>query len=620
MKKLDYAIRAVQVDLARQMETVEFLKGFIDFIADNHFNTLFLYLEWRVRTKTYDIGKDEGYSAAELRGLVRYAQKRGVEIIPGLACLGHAELILEQEKYARFAELRDGATGRFWSPRRKDFCPSLPEVRRFLSDYFTEVAAIFPSKYIHVGGDEVWDMGFCPICKEKAKDFAGEEKLYLDHFLFMHDLVTRKLGREMMMWDDMFEYYPEVLPQLPKDIIMTFWQYQENAHCDQGHFANLAFSDRLAEYDRLGFRYLVAPADFNRANIESLTDYARAHKPLGGLLTSWVKRTSLLYKLYPQFAAAGALWSGAAREPEEAMQQAAQYLFGRDDALLTEALRLYCTTLRRAAQISLGNLMTAPYFGHDQFRPQGYRMLMAAFAPYFKAVETPQGQLVLQDIYDHCVAKDLAARSMQDAWKQLNGQPCDDWEALLAELDGLAERSIKQCKVTRRPCDTVHFERNFAAWRKAIADFRSGVKKQGLLRVLFNLPDGYGAEKIRIRVRANGAWHEVADGVLKLGENVADPMFYRWFFIPADLAVEAVEFTAKGFGEQGVCHVAATTRKGTFVPAAVSAAVGAVEHPTHLLTADSLCTWLGDTDVLAAFHQRERAEVRHSITVEMKQE
>ena len=47
---INYKIRAVQLDLARQMESMEFLKGFIDFIAENHYNTLFLYLEWRVRT------------------------------------------------------------------------------------------------------------------------------------------------------------------------------------------------------------------------------------------------------------------------------------------------------------------------------------------------------------------------------------------------------------------------------------------------------------------------------------------------------------------------------------------------------------------------------------------
>lgn len=94
---INYKIRAVQLDLARQMESMEFLKGFIDFIAENHYNTLFLYLEWRVRTKTFDIGKKDGYSAEELKEIIEYAETRGIDVIPGLAALGHAELILEQK-------------------------------------------------------------------------------------------------------------------------------------------------------------------------------------------------------------------------------------------------------------------------------------------------------------------------------------------------------------------------------------------------------------------------------------------------------------------------------------------------------------------------------------------
>ena len=122
MKK-SYQIRAVQVDLARQMETIPFLKGFIDFIAENHYNTLFLYLEWRIRTKTFDIGKNDGYTEEELREIIEYAALRGINVIPGLATLGHAELLLRQKKYASYSELREGITGRFGQSFRNALFP-----------------------------------------------------------------------------------------------------------------------------------------------------------------------------------------------------------------------------------------------------------------------------------------------------------------------------------------------------------------------------------------------------------------------------------------------------------------------------------------------------------------
>ena len=57
--KVDFEIRAVQLDLARQLESMDFILNFIDFIAEKNYNTLFLYLEWRIRTRTFDIGKNE---------------------------------------------------------------------------------------------------------------------------------------------------------------------------------------------------------------------------------------------------------------------------------------------------------------------------------------------------------------------------------------------------------------------------------------------------------------------------------------------------------------------------------------------------------------------------------
>ena len=62
-----FKIRAVQLDLARQMESLDFIKEFIDLAAKNHYNTLFLYLEWRIRTRCVDLGETEGYSKEELR-------------------------------------------------------------------------------------------------------------------------------------------------------------------------------------------------------------------------------------------------------------------------------------------------------------------------------------------------------------------------------------------------------------------------------------------------------------------------------------------------------------------------------------------------------------------------
>ena len=100
--KTNFEIKAVQLDLARQMESMNFIFQFIDFIAEKDYNTLFLYLEWRVRTKTFDIGAKDGYSPEQIKKIVKYAETRGIDIIPGLASIGHAELLLNNKKYQHF--------------------------------------------------------------------------------------------------------------------------------------------------------------------------------------------------------------------------------------------------------------------------------------------------------------------------------------------------------------------------------------------------------------------------------------------------------------------------------------------------------------------------------------
>ncbi|MBQ6599781.1 MAG: family 20 glycosylhydrolase, partial [Lentisphaeria bacterium] len=363
--KMSYRIRAVQVDLARQMETIPFLKGFIDFIAENHYNTLFLYLEWRIRTKTFDIGKNDGYTAEELREIIEYAALRGINVIPGLATLGHAELLLRQKKYASYSELREGITGRFGQTFTPDFCPSLPETREFLDSYLSEVAEIFTeTPYFHVGGDEVFDMAYCSECRKKAAGFEGEAKLYLEHFKFIHQVVT-KLGKRMMIWDDMFEYYPDILPDMPHDIIMVNWQYQENVSGYRGHFCNLCFHELMEQYDTLGFEYLTAPADFCWNNIDTSTAHGDKFKPMGGLLTSWEKSTSLLYKYFPTMAAAGQLWDQMAQDGDAAISLAVRQLFGIDDEPFIQAVAQYANFAHRMPKVSLNSLKNFACFGPD---------------------------------------------------------------------------------------------------------------------------------------------------------------------------------------------------------------------------------------------------------------
>jgi len=87
---LPWQLRAVQIDLARQIETLEFVKSYIDQAREYGFNTIVLYLEGRIRTDSFPYPTpDYSYTLADMETIVRHARQAGMEVIPVVTSLGH---------------------------------------------------------------------------------------------------------------------------------------------------------------------------------------------------------------------------------------------------------------------------------------------------------------------------------------------------------------------------------------------------------------------------------------------------------------------------------------------------------------------------------------------------
>src|SRR5690606_30445324 len=118
----------------------------------------------------------------------------------------------------RYAEQREN---------QKDFsqvCPSKEHLNKELfTDLFTELASTHPSKYLHIGGDETYLLGQCPVCKKKA-EVEGKSKLYIDHIKMLCDIAI-KLGKRPLLWADIALKYPDAIQMLPKETIFVDWNY-----------------------------------------------------------------------------------------------------------------------------------------------------------------------------------------------------------------------------------------------------------------------------------------------------------------------------------------------------------------------------------------------------------
>lgn len=235
-----FSYRGMHLDVGRHFFPVEFIKEFIDLLALHNMNTLHWHLTedqgWRIEIKKYPklteigsvrqrtvIGHNSGeydntpyegfYTQEEAREIVEYAQKRYVTIIPEIDLPGHMLAAL-----AAYPEL--GCTGGpykvcpNWGVFEDVLCIGNEKTIPFLEDIMTEIIDIFPSKYIHIGGDEAprtrWQK--CSKCQalirkeglKADKQHTAEDRLQsyctarIEKFLNEH-------GRQIIGWDEILE-------------------------------------------------------------------------------------------------------------------------------------------------------------------------------------------------------------------------------------------------------------------------------------------------------------------------------------------------------------------------------------------------------------------------------
>lgn len=235
-----FGYRGMHLDVGRHFFPVEFIKEYIDLLALHNMNTFHWHLTedqgWRIEIKKYPklteigskrkctvIGKNtkeydntpyEGfYTQEQAREIVKYAKERYITVIPEIDLPGHMLAAL-----ASYPEL--GCTGgpyevaTRWGIFDDVLCIGNPKSLEFLKDVFTEIMDIFPSTYIHIGGDEAprtqWKT--CPKCQALIKDkglkadrnHTAEDKLQSYCMTEIEKFLNSK-GRKIIGWDEILE-------------------------------------------------------------------------------------------------------------------------------------------------------------------------------------------------------------------------------------------------------------------------------------------------------------------------------------------------------------------------------------------------------------------------------
>ena len=228
-----FAYRGLMLDVSRHFSTKEFIKKQIDALAYYKINRLHLHLTdaagWRLEIKKYPLltefaawrtdptwkqwwnggrkyvrfdapGAYGGYyTQNDIREILEYARQHYITVIPEIEMPSHSEEVL-----AAYPQL--SCSGEPY--KNSDFCVGNEETFTFLENVLTEVMELFPSEYIHIGGDEAGKSAWktCPKCQKRMKDehLANVDELqsYLIHRI---EKFLNNHGRRLLGWDEILQ-------------------------------------------------------------------------------------------------------------------------------------------------------------------------------------------------------------------------------------------------------------------------------------------------------------------------------------------------------------------------------------------------------------------------------
>ena len=272
------AMRGYHEDYGRdQLPTVEDHKRTVRTLAQFKMNTHLWFIESDHFVYKFDpeLGKShDRFTFDELKEVAEYAKNYYIEVIPVVELLAHMENTLNDPKYAHLAE-REGSG---------IICPTSEESIKFVENIINEIAPNFPGNYFHCALDESQEVG-----KGKSADAIKEkgiERVYADYYTRLNDTVKAN-GKTMMMYADIVLNHPDVIPMLPHDIVMMYWDYiVKDDHPGLEAFVKNGFTtvSLSGMWDWANLYPLYA---YSLKNIEQLAVKTAEQKALGTFVSNW---------------------------------------------------------------------------------------------------------------------------------------------------------------------------------------------------------------------------------------------------------------------------------------------------------------------------------------------
>jgi hexosaminidase len=340
----DFKRRGVSLDCSRgKVPKLKTLKELVVRLAHWKINELQLYIENVFTFKKHpDIGK--GYSPFtpdEILDLQDFCKLHHVRLVGSLASFGHLEKILALPKYRHLSEM-PGYRG---YPGGTTLCPTDPGSIKLISELYSEFVPLFEAENFNVCCDETRELG--KGRSKKRADQIGTGRVYLEFLLKIHRLC-QKYGKRMNAWADIILKYPHLLKNLPKDIVLLNWEYEQNGK-------NIY---RTKEIAGAKIPFMVCPGTSgwlthgsrmpnSMNNVKNFAAQGRKFGAEGLLNTDWGDnghRNFLGASLHGFAHGAAHSWNGKAVNDEKFTENFCYHVFGRKDTRLAQIIKTLGST------------------------------------------------------------------------------------------------------------------------------------------------------------------------------------------------------------------------------------------------------------------------------------
>jgi hexosaminidase len=284
-----FSVRGAMLDVSRnRVPTMETLFALVDRFAALKLNHLQLYVEHTFAYAGHETAW-RGWSpltAEEVRALDDHCRERFVELVPNQNSFGHFHRWLVHDEYRHLAECPEGIEHPFGDDREPfSLCATDPRSLDLLDDLYEQLLPNFRSDLFNVGLDETFDLGQGRSAAEVAR--LGKGRVYLDFLRAVHRLV-QKQGRRMLFWGDIVLEHPELIPELPEDVIALEWGYEaDHPFAEHGECFAASKREHWVCPGTSSWLSFAGRATNAMENLASAARHGVANGATGYLITDW---------------------------------------------------------------------------------------------------------------------------------------------------------------------------------------------------------------------------------------------------------------------------------------------------------------------------------------------